>query len=1550
MNIKIVMQRRLLSFVMFAAMLFGAAGMVSGQVAHTFTGSSLTYNQNFDGMGATGTAYPTGWTGQRAAGSGTNGALLNPIATDGSAFSGAVYNVGAAGSSDRALATLASGSTAPAMGAAFVNGTGSTITSLNIAGFLEQWRSASRADINEVVAFSYSFNATDVYSPTANWVSDSTLDLNEILISSTTAAAVNGNDSANRMAIAGTLALNWAAGDTLWIRWVDSDNPGSDGMYGLDDLVITAATGAASTTSIVTFSVDMQYQTVSPNGVHIAGNFQGWNPAGTPMVQSTTNPSVYTYSATFPIGDTLQFKFVNGNSWGSDESVPGACTLPGTNNRFVVVAAGNPVLPAVCFGACAPCAPLRTVTFRVNMTNQTVTSGVYIAGTMNNWNQSADSMTLTSNGIYEKTFSFQEGATVQYKFLNGPNFTGAEAVPAACGVSDGFGGFNRQHTVGTANEVLPALAFGTCLPLTGGPTFPIRTIASLRGVDSTGTADSLGAQVAVFGTVVSHNIRLNGMQYVINDGTGGITVYRATGNYGLGQLSLGDSIWAQGTVSQFNGLTQIALDSAQLLAPSRPVPAPTVVSTLDESTENELVRLNGLELVSGTWPAAGSTSSGTNITVREAANPANTFTVRVVANSTDLAGNPPTTPTFDLIGVGGQFDNTVPRTSGYQLFPRQAADVIAVQPPSLVTFRVDIDTLTPGAGGVRVAGNFQGWNPAGPNSAMTQVGSSSIYELSVALPVGNNVEYKFLTDSVWSAAENVPAACGVGNPANRALTVPAADTSLPAIVFGTCNITVPPVPFYSINQINGVDSNGVADSLGLRVRVSGTLYGINQSTNGIQFVMIDGTAGVTIRSASNTFGITNAAEGDSLVVEGMVSQFRGLLQIAVDTAWRVSTGATLKQPTLVTDVNESTENDLIRVNNLTIVSGSWPTAAGQSRNITVTNGTATFTMRILGGTNIGGTTPPTGFFDLIGLGAQFSSSSTGPFTDGYQVFPRSSSDIIPVIVTTPTVNFTRPDTAVTNQTGAINMAMSILNPVSTPAQIKIRYNNSPGANYGSTWETFPPRVGDTITVNVAANATTANFSVLLFNTVPAGRNDTINFTIAAATGGLQPGAINSARIRVSNPPAAPISNATIGQIRGANTNGIADSVGVNVRTTGVVLGFNKRAAGLEFTIFDRTSDAGVGVFRASGNLGYNVTEGDSIRVIGTVSHFNGLSQINPDSIVFISANNGLAAPQVVTAMGENTESRLIRINNLTVVDPTQWPVAGTTGSGRTVVVNDGTNNFDLRIPAGVDVFGTPVPVGVFDLIGIGGQFFPGNPHTGGYQILPRYLADIVTGGAVQDSLTDFALLSPANNATLRVEGPGSTSVDITWEATSFTGGPANITYSWLVDLPTGDFSSPLATIPSNNAGADTALTLNFTQIAALLTANNIPIGGSATLKWTVVANRDMGAEMKMAVMPFNITLERGIISSVATLNPLDGMKLYPNPATDRAYLSYALPKASDLQVEVLNTIGKRVKIDLIHFSEAGVHEIDIAGLPEGIYFVRLSNAEYSAVRRLVVKR
>ena len=66
----------------------------------------------------------------------------------------------------------------------------------------------------------------------------------------------------------------------------------------------------------VTFSVDMNNETVAAEGVHVAGNFQGWDPAAT-MLSDDDMDGVYTL--TVDVSDTLglvEYKFINGNAWG----------------------------------------------------------------------------------------------------------------------------------------------------------------------------------------------------------------------------------------------------------------------------------------------------------------------------------------------------------------------------------------------------------------------------------------------------------------------------------------------------------------------------------------------------------------------------------------------------------------------------------------------------------------------------------------------------------------------------------------------------------------------------------------------------------------------------------------------------------------------------------------------------------------------------------------------------------------------------------------------------------------------------------------------------------------------------------------------------------------------------------------------------------------------------------------------------------------------------------------------------------------------------------
>ena len=195
------------------------------------------------------------------------------------------------------------------------------------------------------------------------------------------------------------------------------------------------------------------------------------------------------------------------------------------------------------------------------------------------------------------------------------------------------------------------------------------------------------------------------------------------------------------------------------------------------------------------------------------------------------------------------------------------------------------------------------------------------------------------------------------------------------------------------------------------------------------------------------------------------------------------------------------------------------------------------------------------------------------------------------------------------------------------------------------------------------------------------------------------------------------------------TTGVADSLNANVELQGTVYGINLRPvnnsqASLLFTLIDNTGN-GISVSTLGGTFGYTVQEKDKITVRGTIVQFNGQTEIRPDTIIKISSNNPLITPLVVTSLSEATESKLIKINNLHLVDPAEW-TTGVGASGfnvRAVSDNNPNDTILIRIDRDVELFNAPAPV-LFNITGIGGQFDPSNPYLSGYQVLPRYNADI----------------------------------------------------------------------------------------------------------------------------------------------------------------------------------------------------------------------------------
>jgi len=144
----------------------------------------------------------------------------------------------------------------------------------------------------------------------------------------------------------------------------------------------------------ITFQVDMSNETVSANGIHVAGSFQEppWQPGATEM--SLIGNNVYAVTLSIGSGDYHEYKFINGNAWGDDETVPPDCASG--FNRFLIVPDVPATLEAVCFGSCYPCGPPPidiNVTFRVDMSEQIISpNGVHIGGAFQGWDPGATSM------------------------------------------------------------------------------------------------------------------------------------------------------------------------------------------------------------------------------------------------------------------------------------------------------------------------------------------------------------------------------------------------------------------------------------------------------------------------------------------------------------------------------------------------------------------------------------------------------------------------------------------------------------------------------------------------------------------------------------------------------------------------------------------------------------------------------------------------------------------------------------------------------------------------------------------------------------------------------------------------------------------------------------------------------------------------------------------------------------------------------------------------------------------------------------------------------
>ena len=212
----------------------------------------------------------------------------------------------------------------------------------------------------------------------------------------------------------------------------------------------------------VTFQVDMNNETVSSDGIHIAGGFQGWDPSAT-LLTDDDSDGVYELTIELPADSTYEFKFINGASWDFVEDVPPTCQVEvsGNDNRFVAVGADDTeVTYHICWESCAACG-MTTVRFRVDMMHEDPISpnGVHVAGNFQGWNPSTSPLSDSDgDGVWETWASFDPlditDGVLLFKFINGNSWSDPNESMTDQACANDFG--NRVLTFEDDNMFLNA--------------------------------------------------------------------------------------------------------------------------------------------------------------------------------------------------------------------------------------------------------------------------------------------------------------------------------------------------------------------------------------------------------------------------------------------------------------------------------------------------------------------------------------------------------------------------------------------------------------------------------------------------------------------------------------------------------------------------------------------------------------------------------------------------------------------------------------------------------------------------------------------------------------------------------------------------------------------------------------------------------------------------------------------------------------------------------------------------------------------------------------
>jgi phosphatidylserine/phosphatidylglycerophosphate/cardiolipin synthase-like enzyme len=302
-------------------------------------------------------------------------------------------------------------------------------------------------------------------------------------------------------------------------------------------------------------------------------------------------------------------------------------------------------------------------------------------------------------------------------------------------------------------------------------------------------------------------------------------------------------------------------------------------------------------------------------------------------------------------------------------------------------------------------------------------------------------------------------------------------------------------------------------------------------------------------------------------------------------------------------------------------------------------------------------------------------------------------------------------------------------------------------------------------------ATSVNADTILFTNINFA-NDSVVIGISSVRTAIYTGNYKFKFLSGINPVLAEVNPLPIITVYGAPIpiaqTKVNDAAGVALRIGDLVTVRGIITVGRQFGSPSYLQDNSGGMSIFGSGFSNAIQIGDEVVVTGIVSQFNGLNQLSFQTLHSIVSSGNTIEPLLVTpsqlandGVGgiENYEGRLVRLNGVLVTELNGSSVTNWAYKNYRLTGANPSDTVQIRIDDSTQIIGMVAPAGRFDVVGVLSQFKTNVPFIGGYQLMPRIPADIISEGPIIEKFPEeVALTSNSISLEWATINPGTSRV------------------------------------------------------------------------------------------------------------------------------------------------------------------------------------------------